>query len=310
MSIGGENERIGFGGLRVGATVGKPLIVNPTNSEMKNILGFTSTRENEYSSKENNVKQLRVDIWFSDNTTGRKNRCNFWLKDELLYSKENKLRRYINEKGRVSFWVSKKEELPGWFTQEPFWEARVGEPELYNFLRAYTDELPKKYENWKRCIDWNKLIKGDVSELNVLQSQGITNDVLFVYSVRTQRTQQGNKAIQTVYNQDFLPGDMIRFVENPPQEPGHVFNRFADQLTKPGHGCRDFFGENRVLKLAHDYDPALNAVSTDAPLIISQDDSQSVGSVAAGSKLTALEDEDIMSILEEDDEDTETSLDY
>jgi hypothetical protein len=308
MSIGGEKSNVSSpGGLRVGAVAGKALWFNPTSEEFKEKLGFNSTRVPEYKSIEDGVKHLKLDIWFQEPATGKKYRCGLRLADKEHVNENSKVR-YVDHKGNSSIWVESESELPSFIRENDHWIARVGEVQFTRFLKAHTDPLRHNYANWERRVDWRKLINGDVSELNKTIGADFTTEVLYTLSVRMGKVGDVFKAFQSVYSLDFLPGDFIRYVDSTTAEPNKIFANYLKQLVDPKYGCREFFGEDRKLMPAHDYDPSKNPAESNAPMIIGgapaammvQPDSTEV--VAEESSL----DEDILSILEGDDDENST----
>ena len=305
MSIGGVKDNTAAVGLRIGATTGQPLIVNPSVKEMKELLGFNNPKETEYTLKEEGIKQLRLVIWFKDVETGRKIPCNIRLQDKPVES--NGKVRYVDHKGNTTIWIANESELPSFMKENEYWVARSGEVELYKFIKAYTDPL-KKYADVTRKVDWKKLMKGDVSELNETIGKEFTNDVLLTLSVRMGKVDNGFKAFQSMYNRDFVPGDLIRFIDNP--EESSQLKYYISQLTHHKVGCKEFFGEGKVLRKAHEYDPAKHAVSTDDPIITAEPSSEGIPSDATGNVSAHLDlDNDILDLLEGDDGE-DTDLEY
>lgn len=312
MSIGGEkgngNSSVVVAGLKIGATTGTPLVVNPTPQQMKDILGFNSAREIEYTSKKDGVKQVRLDIWFKDSTSGRKYPLTIWLGDEVVKNKHGKIR-YVNSQGSSHYWIEEGGELQSWFTKCEYWPARQGEVELYRFIKAYTDIL-KTYETFTRTVDWSRLIKGDVSEINNIIGAEFTNSVLFTLTIRMRRVEGAFKPLQSVYNTDFLPGDFIRFVDGSTETESNQFRSYLSQLTHPEHGCKEFFGEGRVLRRLHDYDPSKHPVATDAPIIAGAPGISGAQAAVAASFPGDGLDDDIAAILDNDDDIEEADLEY
>lgn len=308
MSIGGEKSNVSSpGGLRVGAVAGKVLWFNPTSEEFKEKLGFNTSRVPEYSSIEDNVKHLKLDIWFQEPATGKKYRCGLFLADKV-HVKENSKVRYVDHKGNSSVWVENESELPKFIRENDHWVARVGEVQLTRFLKAYTDPLRKDYSNWERRVDWRKLMNGDVSELNKLVEQDFTTEVLFTLSVRMGKVGEAFKAFQSVYNLDFIAGDLIRFLDRTPGEPNKIYENYVKQLEHPQYGSREFFGKDRKFMLAHDYVPADNPAESNAPMIVSG--APATMSVQPESAEEVFEettlDESILSFLAGDDDENST----
>jgi len=264
MSITGEvkEKNIGF---RVGLAVLEPLVINPTRNQFKDILGWEREKDPEYITRIENIKTLKLDIWAREVSTGARVRIQQLLQDVPSELTDKKVR-YIDKKGNTSFWVSDTSKFKDWFLANEPWIARRGEVELYRFLCAHTAKLDKE-KPFSRKIDWNALMKGDVSELNEIKTMAIATNVLATLTVRMGKVDGGFKEFQSVYHKDFLPASFIYFFNNVPGDPNHPYNAYVNQLLHPQHGCKEFFGKDRILKLAHDYNPADNTIASDSPIL-------------------------------------------
>lgn len=264
MSITGEAKDRNIG-LRVGLAVIEPLIINPTKKQFKEILGWDREKEPEYLTKIDNVKTLKLDIWAREVSTGAKVKIQQLLQDTQSELPDKKVR-YIDKKGNTSFWVNDTSKFKDWYLANDPWIARRGEVELYRFLCAHTAKVDKE-KPFSRKIDWKNLMSGDVSELNEIKTMAIATNILATLTVRMGKVDGGFKEFQSVYHKDFLPATFIYFFNNVPTDPNHPYNTYVSQLLHPQHGCKEFFGKERILKLAHDYNPADNVIAGDSPII-------------------------------------------
>ncbi|SEW21844.1 hypothetical protein SAMN05428988_3256 [Chitinophaga sp. YR573] len=267
--VGPTREPRASSGFRVGLGVLEPLIVNPTKKEIKEILGWESEKDPEYVINDNGVKSLKLEIWVKDLSTGKKHKIQIRLKDQIATSEKGK-KRYIDKKGTSTFWVENTDNFQSWFKENNPWVARSGEVELYKFLRAHTGELREKSPEVSRVLDWKKLMKGDVSEINEIRGQSFSTNIVGLYAVRLAKVGDEFKEFQTIYNREFLSVSNFGYYKStiPITEiKDRKLAFFLSQILHPEHGCKDFFGANRVLELAHDYDPAQNKLLSDSPII-------------------------------------------
>ncbi|NLR61101.1 hypothetical protein HGH93_23570 [Chitinophaga polysaccharea] len=266
MSIKGDVKEEKFFSKRVGLAPLKPLVANPTKKELSELLGKEISKEPEYKITLNNTPTLKLDLWVEEVSTGMKTKIQMLLQDQKAELASKKVQ-YIDKKGNTSFWVNDTSGFKDWFLQNDPWIARRGEAALYKFLRSHTGKLDKVSPNTVRKIDWKALLKGDVSEINEIQGQVFTTNILGVLTVRMGKVDGGFKEFQSVYNEEFLPEKYIYFYHKLPEDQWHQYNMFVRQVTDPKNGCKEFFGKDRILKLAYDYDPAENKLATDNPII-------------------------------------------
>lgn len=310
MSIGGNvktKKAQGTGEMQVGLAVVKPLLFNPTKEELSEFLGRNVQKDIVYAASDNGVKRLQLDVWVEAVLTGFKYRIPIFLKNEQLIN-TNKQVRFVDKVGNTTYWISGKEKLPSFMVNNEAWQARKGEVELYKFLKAFTDEMERD-DAEDRKLDWDVLLSGDVSELKELVGGPYASDVLALLTIRWGKTADGFKPFQSVYNKEFIPGDFIKYIKNPSLNKPFKYTEFINQIVNPTHGCKEFFGDNRELQLAHNYDPSKLEMATDAPLIETRE--ASAATQAAGSTMSAGQ------MMEEDfdpdefnDDDGELNTDY
>ncbi|HEU4609631.1 MAG TPA: hypothetical protein VFS31_16045, partial [Chitinophagaceae bacterium] len=213
--------------------------------------------------------QLDLDIWLKEVKTGQRFRMFMRLVNKVQVIKDT-LKRFVDSKGNTSYFLDNKENLVDWMLKNDPHEARIGEVELYKFMRAWQGEMDfKNAEHF--TIDWDELIAGNVMELNSLKETQFVTNVLVVLAIRLARKDGETKEYQTVYNRAFLPGDYMRYFVNNGIKRRKEVDTFVHEVCDIKHGCRDFFGKDRILRPMHDYNPDDNPLLSDDPVLNSDD---------------------------------------
>ena len=274
--IGGKKREQGDYGKKVGLFVGEVLAINPTIEEYSTILGFPEKEDPQdiiYTgeSKEGNP-YLRIDIWVKDTKTEFKNKLVFFLEDRVRKNRDETKTQYINEIGICS-WATDEEELPSWFVEREFREAKSGEEELYNFLRTWLGKIDffNKDEPAELTLDWKKLMKGNLSDLkDEIEGEWCT-PFISLATVITKEVEDEIKEFQGIYNKAFCPefcmkhfrvldynDDMVQAnVETKTFKERKLHERFVADIVGE-YGCKDFY----LLSELVDYDSSMNFVAS------------------------------------------------
>lgn len=286
-AIGGQRREGNSGEFskRVGIMEGKVIAINPTPLEYKEILGMELKEDSkaaEYlgESRVGNTN-LRVDIWLQDvKDSSKKIKVSFFLEDVDRVNKDATKKQYINSVGNCS-WAEDKNMLPDWFTSRENRVAKLGEEELYEFLRTWLGNLDYRSAETVLQVDWKKLMKGNVKDLkDQINGEWCTNvGILATVVVKTKDNEDGTqevKEFQSVYNRAFLPAYSIKnFANNDYSNPNileslkakatkdlKVHEKFVLKVTGE-YGCKDFY----TLKPIKDYDPSDNVAASNDTLI-------------------------------------------
>ena len=268
-------------GKKVGLFEGNVIAVNPSIEEYKELLGIELKEESkavEYLgvSRDENTT-LRVDFWLEESKNKEKMKVTFFLEDKVKENKDGTKKQYINSVG-VCSWAADENDLPTWFKGRDYREARVGEEELYNFLRTWLGKLDYRHESTVLEIGWKTLMKGNVSDLKAQVGGEYATPVVALATVKTVEKDGEVKEYQNVYNKAFLSNyslKQFRLVDydksdvqtnlkrkQPKELKAH--ERFVINVTGE-YGCKDFF----ILKDMKEYDPSDNIAASDA--VISDD---------------------------------------
>ena len=169
MVQGKKREQAAFetAKLCVGLFTGKVIAVNPTREEYNDVLGIPlkeDSKATDYLGEKDGNTTLRLNIWLLDEKTGFKNPVTFFLEDKIKENKDGTKKKYINNQG-VTSWAESENALPDWFKGRDYREARVGEEDLYNFLRTWFGNLDYKDAETVLEMDWKKLMKGNLRDL-------------------------------------------------------------------------------------------------------------------------------------------------
>lgn len=220
--IGGKKrEEINFQ-KRVGLAKFKVLTVNPNREEFKEILGRELDEESKADqylgeSKEGNTN-LRIDVWVEDVKNKNKDKITFFLEDKDKENKDKedegfvKKKQYINTLGSCS-WADDPNNLPDWFVKREYRVAKVGEEDLYNFLRTWLGKLDFKDPETEVSLNWKDLMKGNIKGIKELIGSEIAVDsFVAMYIVKSVvKESEETKHYQGIYNRGFLPEYTLNF---------------------------------------------------------------------------------------------------
>ncbi len=279
-TIGGTKREANEFGKRVGLMEGKVIAINPNAEEYKTILGMELKEDSkaaEYlgESKENNTT-LRLDVWLADvNDMSKKMKVSFFLEDKERTNKDETKTQYINNVGNCS-WASDPNLLPSWFVAREYRVAKVGEEELYEFLRTWLGNLDYRNAATTLELEWKKLMKNNVKDLKDQINGEWETSVGVLATVVVKEKDGENKEYQSVYNRGFLPAYTLKQfksvdylddvvlteLKSKAVKDQKVHEKFVLKVTGE-YGCKDFF----ILKDVKDYDPAENVVTSNDAML-------------------------------------------
>lgn len=278
--IGGKIRERGDYGKSVGLFVGEVIAINPSTSEYETILGYDpkeDSKEQVYTgeSKEGNP-YLRLDFWIKDTKSDFQYKVVFFLEDRVRKNRDETKTQYINNIGICS-WAETEDELPSWFTEREFREAKSGEEDLYKFLRTWLGKIDffDKKDPAELTLNWKKLMKGDVSEIKEQIDGDFCAPFVALATVITKEVEDEVKEFQGIYNKAFAPEFCMkhfRIVDynNPMTVAAIEGKKFKDRKLHErfimdvvdDYGCKDFY----LLSELGDYDPAQNVVVSDSTI--------------------------------------------
>jgi hypothetical protein len=291
-------------GKVVGVFEANVIAINPTKDELETIYG-PQEKDPEYV-KEKEVKinedgdtmmvdSVRVDVYLSAKyrravEEGDKIvykpatsilKAVFYLEDREKTNKDGSKRQYINTAGTTS-WVEDESDLKDWFITREYRVAKVGEDELFSFLRAWLKYDFKKPNTAFDLTDFNKFIAGDVGILKGEINGEAAQSVVGLATIRTVEKDGAVNEYQGVYNRMFLPGYNIKFFKTKKFTPEAVqalrekapkelkpFEKFVVQITDEEYGVKDYFELSEIAP----YDPTANPVAnTDDAFVGGEDE--------------------------------------
>lgn len=273
---GKAREQKDFNNLEVGLFVGKVKAINPSIQEYKEILGIELKEDSkaaEYlgESKDGNTS-LRLDVWTEDiKRAGKFKKIVFFLEDKEKTNKDETKKQYINASGACS-WASDEDGLLSWFVKRPFRVAKVGEEQLYNFLKVWLGKLDLKDDDAELSINWKNLMKGKVDELKEQIGGEFETTFVPLATVKSVEKEGETKEYQQVYNGAFLPEyslknfrvvdysdeTVLSGLKKKQNKDLKPHERFVLQVTGE-YGPKEFF----VLKEIKEYNPAENIAASD-----------------------------------------------
>lgn len=267
-------KRVGLGEFEV-------IAVNPDREAYEKILGVEYEKETdpEYLGEKDDIAYLRVEFWLRDLKYKELFKLVFFLKDENRMNKEKTKYQYINDIG-ISTWADNESNLASWFAGRDYRKAKIGEDDLYEFVRTWL-QIDFKLDNARLQFDWKKLMKGDVSEIREQIGGNFDATVVCLATIQTVegRDEEDNitrSEYQKIYSRSFLPGYTIteirakkgldkRYVEyakSTDKKNRRPLQKFVLKIVDTEHGCKDFFGGIPITEL-REYDPAENLAASE-----------------------------------------------
>ncbi len=264
---------------KVGLFEARVITINPNEEEYKEKLGFELKEDSkalEYlgESEEGNAK-LRVAVWVEEIKTGDKFCVNFFLEDKEKENKEGTKKQYINNIGICS-WADDPNNLPEWFVgradaPRDYRVARVGEEDLYEFMRTWLGKIDYRKDGSVLELDWKKLMRGNVKELREQIGGEWESNVVLLATIISKEKEDGVKEYQGVYNKAFLPPYALKYFRLVDYSDPEVrlklaakkkdvkaHEKFVLKVTGE-YGCKDFY----ILKEITEYDSTMNMAASD-----------------------------------------------
>jgi hypothetical protein len=261
---------------KIGLFEAKVIAVNPTAEEYADVLGIElkeGSKATEYLGTSNDGNTtLRLDFWLKEVKSGEKFKVNFFLEHKEKTNKDQTKKQYINNIG-ITSWADDENNLPDWFKGRDYRVAKVGEEEMYGFLRTWLGNLNYRSEGVVLDIDWKPLMKGNVREIKSQIDGEYATSIVALATIKTVEKDGEVKEYQNVYNKGFLPAYTLKNFRLVDYSKPEVLNglrlkkskelkpheRFVITVTGE-YGCRDFYS----LKDLRDYNSDENLVASDS----------------------------------------------
>lgn len=262
MPIVGRKRELKSYEKMVGLFEASVVSINPNREELEKLLNIPELEKDpEYLKEdEKDGKQtLSVSVWLEEVVSKQLFNVRFFLKDSFRTNKDGTKNQYINTVGTAS-WADEPENLPSFMLKDgrEIRQANVGEEEMYNFFRAWLT-LDTRDTDAKIELDWKKLMRGNVKEIQDLMESGYTQNVVALATIRTSK--DGEKEYQQVYNRAFLPGYTLKYFRLGGKSRPKFVDKFAENIEDPEYGCKEFYGE--PLTTLHTYNPEENVATND-----------------------------------------------
>lgn len=276
MAVSGVKREVSQGGgtefvKKVGVFEAKVIAINPTPLEYKEILGIDLKEDSKATNYYDDVtEKLRVNVWLQDVNSDFRTICTFWLEKGEKNNKDNTKKQYINNIG-VCSWASSVDALPSWFAKRECRVAHVGEEEFLGFVRMWLGALDFSDENTEIYLDWDKVMKNNLSDLKEQIDGDLTQTIGAMATVKTSDKGDGPKSYQNIFVKSFFPGysirnmrlvdynnqDVVRGLKFKKSNELKMHERFVVNVTGE-YGCKDYY----TFKELHDYDPEENLVES------------------------------------------------
>lgn len=252
------------------------LAFNPTNKELEKLTGRTLPEEPVYIStvatpEGNEVKNARITLYVR--SSGKYNQqpvaettltITLFVRQQQRFNSDKTKVQVIDKYGRTS-WVTKEELASHAIPKDrngnelrldkDYRPCYVGEEEVSNLIRAFlyledTDVYNQSTGRFEQNPDlvsearldsWDKVFKGDFSELKEVFTSMPTNKFIAMFGIRT--NPETGKQYQTAYTEGFLKSSAtIKGVES------KLMKRFLERKGNGGYKTTEF--ENAPL---HEY---------------------------------------------------------
>lgn len=259
---------------KVGLFEARVLAINPTTEEFKEVLNIDlpeDSKATEYlgESRDKNTF-LRIDFWLEEVKNKDKFKLTFFLEDKDRENKDGSKKQYINNIGTTT-WAADENDLPEWFTKRDYRVAKVGEEELYNFMRTWL-ELDYSKSDADLSMEWRKLMKGNVKELKDQVDGAYCTNIVALATITVRQKDGENKEYQSIYNKAFLPAYYLKNFRVVNYNDAAVQNNLRGKKPKDlkpverfvlnvtgEYGCKDYY----ILRDLQEYNPDDNLVASD-----------------------------------------------
>lgn len=264
MPIQGRKRELKSFEKQVGLFEANVVSINPNREELEKLLGIPELEKDPEYLKEDEKdgkQRLSVSVWLEEILSKQLFNARFFLKDEFRINKDGSKNQYINSIGSAS-WADDPDNLPKWMVEggREIRQAHIGEEEMYNLFRAWLSELDTRDSDAKLELDWKKLMRGNVKEIQDFIGSGYEKSVVALATIRTSK--DGENEYQQVYNRAFLPGYTLKFFRLSGKKMPKFVEKFVENIEDPEYGCKEFYGG--TLGLLHLYNPEENVATSNA----------------------------------------------
>ena len=281
MEVGKQREKINVKKY-VGNGNFSVVAINPTREELEEILDKELENEIEYVKTKSDGKTMAIiAFWAEEELTKEKFKIDFILTNENAFSsdKANPKALYINQIGDTQYvdnedslfesfknftkivdWKSPAGQISKKYSsgakpneveilgEKEFRQAKVGERELYNFIRNWMSGTDFNEPSTNLFVDFDLLMEGDVSELQGFVGSKIVNSVVGSAIVETDK-EDSDVQYQKVSKKAFLPGDYFKYIKlgSIPKRMEKKWNEYCEAINRETKA--------HSLELIHEYDP-------------------------------------------------------
>lgn len=261
---------------KIGLFEATVIAVNPDLEEYKDVLGIELKEDSKAvqylgESQDGNTT-LRLDFWLEDSKTKGKFKVVFYLENKIKTNKDNTKKQYINNVGTTT-WAADPNDLPQWFSEREYRVAKVGEEDLYGFLKTWLGLLDYRSAATTLELEWNKLMKGNVKDIKSQIDGEWVAPFVAMATIKTVEKDGDVASYQSVYNRAFLPSytlkqfrlinyddqNIYRKLQGKKPKELKIHERFVAKVTDSEYGCKESFS----LKDLRTYNPDDFLVTSD-----------------------------------------------
>ena len=269
---------------RVGLFEAKVILINPTAEEYKDVLNIELKEDSksvEYlgTSQDGNAF-LRIDVWLEAIANQDRFKVTFFVEDKERENKDFTKKQYINALGSCA-WAADENDLPEWFTKREYRIAKVGEEDLYNFIRTWLGELNYRDAETNISLEWKRLMKGNTKELRDQINGEYCTNIVALATINIKPKDGENREYQNIYNKGFLPAFSLRNFRVVNYADPKIINGLRTKKSKDlkaherfvlnvtgEYGCKDYY----ILKDIQDYNADDNLVASNKAITSDGDD--------------------------------------
>lgn len=275
--------------LKTGVFLGRVARINPTRKQLNEYLGIDDKEDDEEinyigEDKEGNTR-MNLSFWIEDVDTGIKFNHRLSVTDKGMLSEKSQKIQYCNQLG-LSGWADDEKNLQEWFVVAKnknkekiadleFRPAKMGEADLYDFLRNWSSKIDWFNPENNILLDIKKLFRGNVSEIqDLLKGEGedrLVDDVVMLATVYMKDGDDGEVKKYQNIAKHYLPAWKMKNIRNLFSNGAwgsadKMISRWHSQIMDAEYGVKEAYSWS----LLTDFDETKHQNAGNEPLVHSE----------------------------------------